>query len=122
MDERFFLYYEETDWSVRFREAGFKLGLVPEAIVWHSTSSSTGGFISPLYTYYITRNKLLFVRKHRPLMLPIVLFFIIYDSTMRIKLTYERTNKKTAFLVSKAIAKAYYDFFTGKYGKRNIPS
>jgi len=59
-DERYFLYYEDADLSVRSRKAGFKILFTPRAFLWHKNASSTGGSGSALQDYYITRNRLLF--------------------------------------------------------------
>lgn len=43
LDERFFMYYEDNDWSRRIRQAGWKLCFHPEVgIVHHSGQSSKG--------------------------------------------------------------------------------
>lgn len=59
MPEAYFLYYEELDWCVRIARAGYLLWYEPEATVFHRESRSTGQN-SPLRTYYLTRNRLLF--------------------------------------------------------------
>lgn len=61
--ERFFLYYEELDWSQRIRDAGFIIQYQPSAYILHKESMSVGEF-SPLKTYYLTRNRILFMRRH----------------------------------------------------------
>lgn len=61
--ERFFLYYEELDWSQRIRDAGFTIYYQPSAYILHKESMSVGEF-SPLKTYYLTRNRILFMRRH----------------------------------------------------------
>ncbi len=63
LDEKFFAYFEDWDWCIRARKHGFKCVYVPDAILWHK-GSSTIGFKSPLYYYYMTRNRILFARKH----------------------------------------------------------
>lgn len=63
MHEVYFLYYEELDWSVRIRQAGYRLEYHPSATVYHRESSSTGQD-SPLKNYYMTRNRLLFARRN----------------------------------------------------------
>ncbi|TCV87593.1 hypothetical protein EDE11_10294 [Methylomonas methanica] len=63
LDENFFLYYEETDWCYRARARGYKCVLIPEAKVWHKASSSLGAD-SPQVKYFLTRNKLLWAKKH----------------------------------------------------------
>lgn len=64
MPERYFLYYEELDWSVRIREAGYRIAYCPRCTVFHKESATTGQQ-SPLRTYYLTRNRLLFARRNR---------------------------------------------------------
>jgi|SRR5690554_843944 GT2 family glycosyltransferase len=63
LPEVYFLYYEELDWSVRIRRAGYKLAYHPSATVYHRESSSTGQD-SPLKVFYMTRNRLLFARRN----------------------------------------------------------
>ena len=67
MPECFFLYYEELDWSMMIRRAGYEIWFDPSFTVYHKESQSTGQD-SPLRTYYLTRNRLLFVRRniHQP--------------------------------------------------------
>ena len=63
MPECYFLYYEELDWSMMIRRAGYDIWYEPAAVIYHKESQSTGQN-SPLRTYYITRNRLLFVRRN----------------------------------------------------------
>lgn len=60
MPECYFLYYEELDWSMMIRRAGYDIWYEPAVTIYHKESQSTGQQ-SPLRTYYITRNRLLFV-------------------------------------------------------------
>lgn len=64
MPESYFLYYEELDWSERIREAGFGIVYDPRATVFHKESATTGQQ-SPLRSYYLTRNRLLYARRNR---------------------------------------------------------
>lgn len=64
MPEEYFLYYEELDWSERIREAGYRIAYDPRATVFHKESATTGQQ-SPLRSYYLTRNRLLFARRNR---------------------------------------------------------
>ncbi|MBO0950255.1 glycosyltransferase family 2 protein [Fibrella forsythiae] len=61
--DRFFLYYEELDWSQRIRNAGFLIQYQPTATIWHKESASVGRE-STIRTYYLTRNRILFIRRH----------------------------------------------------------
>ena len=63
MPEIYFLYYEELDWSVQIRRAGYELEYNPSATVYHLESSSTGQE-SPLKAFYMTRNRLLFAQRN----------------------------------------------------------
>lgn len=61
LDDRFFAYYEDAEWGVRATRAGFKNLLVPQAKVWHKITPAQQA-VSPLVYYYMTRNRLLFLR------------------------------------------------------------
>ncbi len=63
MPECYFLYYEELDWSMMIRHAGYDIWYEPACTIYHKESQSTGQN-SPLRTYYITRNRLLFVKRN----------------------------------------------------------
>ena len=63
MPECYFLYYEELDWSMMIRRAGYEIWYDPAMTVFHKESQTTGQQ-SPLRTYYITRNRLLFVKRN----------------------------------------------------------
>ena len=63
MPECYFLYYEELDWSMMFMRAGYQIWYEPECTIYHKESQATGQN-SPLRTYYITRNRLLLVRRN----------------------------------------------------------
>ena len=63
MSECYFLYYEELDWSIMFTRAGFHIWYEPKCTIFHKESQSTGQN-SLLRTYYLTRNRLLLVRRN----------------------------------------------------------
>ena len=63
MPECYFLYYEELDWSMMFTRAGYRIWYEPACTIYHKESQSTGQN-SPLKTYYLTRNRLLFVKRN----------------------------------------------------------
>lgn len=67
LNEDYFCYYEEVDWSYRAREKGFRVVYIPSARVWHKVSASTGGVRTGKYLYYSTRNLLYCLRDHLPL-------------------------------------------------------
>lgn len=64
LDQRYFLIYEDTDWSVRAIRAGYRMMVVPESRVFHKVSASFRRDMPTLGTFYFTRNGLLFISKH----------------------------------------------------------
>ncbi len=63
MPECYFLYYEELDWSMMIRRSGYDIWYEPACTIYHKESQTTGQN-SPLRTYYITRNRLLFAKRN----------------------------------------------------------
>lgn len=63
MPEEFFLYYEELDWCAQIRRAGFEIWYEPTGLIYHKESAAVGK-MSPLKIFYITRNRLLFMRRN----------------------------------------------------------
>jgi len=60
LDERFFLYSEETDWCYRARTAGWEVRHLPQMTITHHTTPST----RPDLVAQLSYAKLLFARKH----------------------------------------------------------
>jgi len=63
LDEAFYLYYEETDWCLRVRRAGYRILAVPTSVVWHKVSAALGQ-TSPVIDYYMLRNHLRLICRH----------------------------------------------------------
>ena len=63
MPECYYLYYEELDWSMMITRDGYEIWYEPACTIYHKESQSTGQN-SPLRTYYITRNRLLLVKRN----------------------------------------------------------
>lgn len=66
LDDRYFLYFEDAEWSVRASRQGWKTAVVTMAHAWHKVSRSTGGFANPAVRFYYVRNQYRFLRTHRP--------------------------------------------------------
>ena len=60
--EDLFMYYEDTELSLRLREAGWTIRYVDTALAWHGHSGSSG-IESPLFAYCNTRNRRLLARR-----------------------------------------------------------
>ena len=114
-DEGLFAYVEDADWSLRAREAGLPLRVVPDARVRHKVSASTGGQGSPDALYYSVRNLLAVCERHAPLGLL---------GTWRRRLTALAAFTAQALLGRRrraglrAVRDGWRDFRRGRYGPR----
>jgi GT2 family glycosyltransferase len=69
IDENFFAYYEDVDWSFRIKDLGYSLNLVNTSLVYHhgsksSENSSFEGNLSPKVHYLNFKNHIYLLRKH----------------------------------------------------------
>ncbi len=46
LDESFFMYGEDADWSMRIRRSGLRIMYEPASVIWHKVSVSSGGHLS----------------------------------------------------------------------------
>lgn len=65
-DEKYFLYFEDSDFCERAKNAGFKLFYNPKIVIWHKNAQSTGGSGSLLHQEYQRKNRLIFGLKYAP--------------------------------------------------------
>lgn len=77
-DEKFFCYWEETDLCFRAEKKGYELTYVPTAKIWHKVASSSGGTLSSFHIYYMSRNKLWFLRKNFPQILRVHVLYVLF--------------------------------------------
>jgi GT2 family glycosyltransferase len=82
MPEIYFLYYEEHDWCEMIKRANYKCYYVGGSTVYHKESMSVGQG-SILRTYYMHRNRLLFIRRNTSGLQKLsgVLFFVFVAAT-----------------------------------------
>lgn len=100
-DERYCLYFEDSDLSLRIKKAGYKILVDSKIKLWHKVAQSSG-IGSPLNDYFITRNRLL--------------FGMDYAST-RTKIALLREAVRKLSVGTKAQKQAIRDFFMRKLGK-----
>lgn len=104
MDPSYFVYYDDSDFILRLRRAGYRLGYSPSHRVLHKVSSSTGGSNSEFTIYYTNRNRVLFIRKNIPYPLRLApLVYLIFTKSVR--LPFMRKNKR------RVVLKALFDGF-----------
>lgn len=99
LDEKYFLYYEDTDFCVRAKKSGFKILFTPNAVLWHKNAGSSASG-SSLQDYYITRNRLIFGFKY---------------GRIKTKFALLRQAVKLLFTGNKSEKKAVYDFISRNY-------
>ena len=115
MPECYFLYYEEFDWSMMMRRAGYELWYEPAATIFHKESRATGQD-SPLKTYYLTRNRLLFAQRN--IKLPkrwLTYLYLLGPVAVR---DFLRNLGCTRHPQLYASMTAYCDFLAGRFGKK----
>jgi hypothetical protein len=76
MDESYFLYYEELDWCEKFKRIGKTINFTGKTHIYHKESISVGKD-SPIKIYFMTRNRMLFIRKNTGLF-NTILFSLYY--------------------------------------------
>jgi GT2 family glycosyltransferase len=105
-DERYYLYLEDLDLSLRIQNAGWKTMYVPTSVIWHVNAGSSGRPGNPLHEYYFTRNRILIGFRYAPVRTKIALLrealrYIFWGSTIR--------------------RKAVLDAMVGRFGKQYEP-
>jgi hypothetical protein len=55
LDERYFFFFEETDWARTMREAGWKIYHVPTARIYHFQGKSVGADVRSRIHFYRSR-------------------------------------------------------------------
>lgn len=63
-DEKYFLYFEDVDYSVRIKRQGYHLSYYPDVHLWHKNASSSGGAGGKTSIYYQNRNRFYFGFKY----------------------------------------------------------
>ena len=74
-DERYFFFFEETDWAYQMRSAGWKIFHVPSAFIYHLQGQSIGRNSRFRIEFYRSRHK--FFRKWKPRPYYLLAFFVI---------------------------------------------
>jgi GT2 family glycosyltransferase len=113
MDERYFLYFEETDWNLRARRLGYACVVDNDVRILHKSGAAVKKIKGSDY-YYTVRNLPLFVGRngkwyHKIAFYPI--FFARYAAS------YVLHRARGEREVCRGIARGMADYMSGKYGK-----
>ena len=112
--EDYFLYYEDTDFSARVKNAGYKIIYVPKSKIYHKISRSTKPG-SPSYIYYHVRNGLVMAKRNGSFLSKIILYLYCVFLFLKqiIKIIFLPQKRNWAY----AVLKGEKDFLLGKMGK-----
>lgn len=113
LDERFFLYWEDVDWGLRAKNAGFRNVVIPAAHIWHKVSVSSGGMDSLIRAYHKTRSHLLLAKLHAPDALTKLHIQFIRDIAWLLL----KSNDRNRFKKAHAYIAAIRDYHMGKTDK-----
>ncbi|MBI2064679.1 MAG: glycosyltransferase family 2 protein [Candidatus Yanofskybacteria bacterium] len=115
LDEKYFLYFEDADFSLRAGRASVPINFIDEPKVQHKEVSKTNRKLgNPLLLRYHYRNALYFNQKNGPWYIKILVwpwsFWIIKKQIFKIIFFYRRDE-------SLAILSGVFDFYKNKMGK-----
>jgi GT2 family glycosyltransferase len=113
LDERFFAYYEETEFCARARAAGFRVRLAPRAVMWHKVKPGDRAGTS-LYLYLMARNRLLYLRATRAG--PVALAGATLSLARTAASWALRPGHRAMRPHARTLALAVGDFFRGRFG------
>jgi hypothetical protein len=115
LDERFFYYWEETEWCLRIRSHGWKAYIIPQARIWHKGVQQNYQ-PSPNVTYYATRNRLLLLKLHHP---PLVAWLLTCFFFIRTLIAWSVKDKWRDKRANRdAMWRGILDFFNQRWGIR----
>lgn len=111
MEEKYFLYFEDTALSAKLRRLNKTVLYLPQAVIYHKESVSTTRY-SDNYQYYFCRNRLLYIREN--ISFPVKLLSYCYTGMYMLKHL-----SKGNFSPNNVTA-AIKDFSRSRFGQRQI--
>lgn len=113
LDDRFFAYYEETEWCARMIANGYRLIMVPRATMSHKVRQHDRP-ASPLYHYLMNRNRLLYLQRTGAGWIPITLALL---AILRTAISWSiRPRYRAQRVLVRVLARAVLDFLVGRHG------
>ena len=106
LDEKYYMYFEDSDLCVRAKEEGWRVLYVPKSFIWHKVSQSSG-IGGALNDYFIIRNRLLFGMRYASMRTR----FALYRESLRLLRSGRKWQKKGVL-----------DFYFRKFGKGSWPT
>lgn len=115
----YWIYYDDAEWLMRIRKAGYSGRYAPRAVAWHKPSSAMGMETEAFY-YYRTRNRLTFFKQFSPPgVFPLFFLYFLWelfsDTLPCLFLSHRRPQMKTAL-------QGVLDFLRGRKGAQDFGS
>ena len=117
LSDNFFIYYEELDWCERIKKAGYEIWVDMQALLYHK-ESITVGKQSAFKEYYMTRNRILFNRKHATTFQFMV--FTLFFTAVIIPKTLIRYGRKKQYHFIPVFRKAIWWNLTNKVNSKKV--
>jgi len=115
LDDAFFVYYDDTDFCRRAKEAGYRLWYEPASVVFHRKGATLGGQMSAFGCYYLSRNRPYLMRKHLG-RVRFGVFFAYYLATRAARMAlWVREGRRD---LAGATLAGMRDFVLGRVGRR----
>lgn len=117
MDQRMFIFWDDVDWGLYFREAGFKVYASPASIVYHpSYTERQRGKLNTFY--YGVRNSLLVYTKHMNRFKRYLLFYRYFSDLFKLVILDYLNSTKQNLSISREAIRDYCNNNWGMY-RRN---
>jgi hypothetical protein len=118
MDEAYFMYFDDSDFSGRLVRAGGKIAYVPQAVVLHDVQASSkdvGQAVNHFMVYYTTRNRVRFIQRNVPggPLRVLAHLFTIGSRLVRMGQALGRGDPRTSRVIWRAIYDGYVRRLTG---------
>lgn len=108
LSDDYFLYWEDTDYSIRLMNGGYHLYYAPESIIYHKVSSSTSKE-SKTMQYYSVRNRRIIIKKYIKGINKVIAYIFTFLQTIN------RILKGK--LTVKCVTYGIIDYYKGERGK-----
>lgn len=107
LEETYFMYCEDTEFCLRAIKNGLSIKYIPESVIYHKVSQSTGGGDSDFCLYYMTRNRMKYLKEYRSYFSVFAIPFTLISRYIRMILYILKKDKRW-----KAINKGIIDFYS----------
>jgi len=115
LDEKFFVYYDDTDFVRRAYDAGYRVWFTPDSVIYHRKGATIGGPMSAFGLYYLTRNRPYLIHKHIHSPVRLARFWAYYLAGRSARVVVWALRRRPD--LSRAIVNGMLDYWRGRMGK-----